>query len=133
MKALSLSQPMAWAIFNGKDIENRRRRFKFRGRIIIHASLSFNEDHYQWLYDNENRLGILVPDEFEFAALPTYGTRTQGALIGEVNILDCVDHHGSLWFFGPHGLVLANAKAYDNPIPYKGMPGLFEVPESLVH
>lgn len=29
MKALSLTQPMAWAIFHGKDIENRTWPTKF--------------------------------------------------------------------------------------------------------
>jgi len=125
MKALSLTQPMAWAVFHGKDIENRNWRTNYRGRIIIHASLTFNLIHYRWLLHNDNRLGITVP----FRDGVVYGS-----LIGTVDIVDCVDHHDSPWFFGPFGLygfVLANANVYERPIPYKGRLGLFEVPESL--
>jgi hypothetical protein len=122
MKALSLSQPMAWAVFHGKDIENRSWRTNFRGRIIIHAALSFNMDHYRFMRDD---LGVfLMPNPKEYV---------HGALIGEVDIVDCVMYHTSRWFLGEWGFVLRNAKAYDKPIRYKGQLGLFEVPDSLVH
>lgn len=117
MKALSLTQPMAWAIFHGKDIENRSWPTKYRGRIFIHASLKFDQSHYDWIVQNENRLvtGIdLLPSEF-----------THGAIIGEVDIVDCVLIHGSRWFFGRYGFVLANAFEYPVPIPCKGMLGFF--------
>jgi len=44
MKALSLSRPWAWAMFHGKDIENRTWPTSYRGRIIIHAALSWNKE-----------------------------------------------------------------------------------------
>jgi hypothetical protein len=114
MKALSLTQPMAWAIFNGKDIENRNWPAKFRGRIIIHASQGFNIEHYRWLVQH----GIDVPAPGNFI---------HGYLIGEVDIVDCVTSSDSKWFFGKYGFVLANAKLYDKPIPYKGQLRLFNV------
>jgi len=131
MKAISLSEPMAWAVFNGKPIENRTWPTSYRGRIIIHAALSWNDKHYRWLVDNDNRLGIRVPLKHDFF----YGNLIGyfGALIGEVDIVDCVDHHDSLWFFGPYGFVLANAQAYDKPIPYKGQRKIFNVPDEVVH
>jgi len=46
VKALSLTQPMAWAIFHGKDVENRRWSTKFRGRVYIHASKGFDKEHH---------------------------------------------------------------------------------------
>lgn len=119
MKALSLTQPMAWAIFHGKDIENRNWRTKFRGRVMIHASKKFDREHYRWLVENDNRLVIGgVPEEHDFIF---------GAILGEVDIIDCVANHGSQWFFGPYGFVLANPKLYNKPIPYKGHLGFFEV------
>ena len=51
----------------------------------------------------------------------------RGAIIGEVDIVDCVTQSDSPWFEGPYGLVLANPTLYDQPIPYKGRLGLFEV------
>lgn len=120
MKALSLSQPMAWAIFNGKDIENRNWSTKFRGRVIIHAAKSFNWEHYNWILENVNRLALSTD-------LPCFRSEfVAGALIGEVDIIDCVKNHTSLWFFGKYGLVLANAVLYDKPIPCKGMLNFFE-------
>ncbi len=118
MKALSLTQPMAWAIFHGKDVENRTWPTKFRGRVYIHASKRFDWVHYRWIIENDNRSvtgGVPVVCDF-----------VHGAIIGEVDIIDCVRNHGSHWFTGPHAFVLANPMAYDNPIPCKGMLGFFE-------
>ena len=119
MKALSLTQPMAWAIFHGKDIENRSRNTNFRGRCYIHASKTLNLEHYQWISDNENRLCCQLPHIADLA---------HGAIIGEVDIVSVVRNHGSLWFTGPYGLVLRNAKEYKVPIPCRGtiFPLFFE-------
>lgn len=117
MKALSLTQPMAWAIFNGKYIENRTWATKFRGRIYIHASKGFDQEHYRWMNGIRNALGLLMPEPDGF---------THGAIIGEVDIIDCVKDHGSVWFTGPYGFILANAFEYEKPIPCKGMLGFFE-------
>ena len=121
MKALSLTQPMAWAIFHGKDVENRTWPTKFRGRVIIHASKKFDALHYGWLVQNDNRLvtGGVPAFKQEFV---------YGALIGEVDIIDCIISSGSRWAFPSYyHFVLANAIPYDKPIPYKGMLGFFEV------
>ena len=123
MKALSLKQPMAWAIFHGKDVENRTWKTNYRGRILIHASNKFDWDHYAWLYENERRLEILVPPPSCF---------TQGAILGMVTIVHCVKLHASPWFFGPYGFVLKDAELFGIPIPYKGQLGIFEVPDEVI-
>ena len=117
MKALSLTQPMAWAIFNGKDVENRTWSTKFRGRVYIHASKGFNKEHYQWIMENENRLVLQLPQVSDFI---------HGAIIGEVDIVDCVMYHTSWWFFGPYAFVLENPVAYKKPVPCRGMLNFFE-------
>lgn len=118
MKALSLTQPMAWAIFNGKDIENRRWPTKFRGRIYIHASKGFNREHYQWIGTNENRLCCQLPRPEDLV---------HGAIIGEVDIVDCVQNHCSMWaMVGLWNFVLFNPVLYENPIPCKGKLSFFE-------
>lgn len=38
MKALTVQQPWATAIFRGKDIENRTQLWTYRGPLAIHAS-----------------------------------------------------------------------------------------------
>ncbi|KKN12115.1 hypothetical protein LCGC14_1019860 [marine sediment metagenome] len=125
MKALSLTQPMAWAIFHGKDVENRTWRTRRRDRIYIHASQGFDKVHYAWITANEielariNRITCFLPEPEEFI---------HGAIIGAVDIVDCVLNHGSRWFTGPFGLVLANPVEFLRPIPCKGtiFPLFFE-------
>lgn len=117
MKALSLRQPMAWAIFHGKDVENRTWATKFRGRIYLHASKRFDLEHYLWIAERENRLELQLPQREDFI---------HGAIIGEVDVVDCVTNHGSRWFFGPYAFVLANPVLYETPIPCKGSLGFFE-------
>ena len=120
MKAISLSQPMAWAIFHGKDVENRSRPTKYRGRVKIHASKTFNQEHYEWIAQNEYRLGCQLPQPEDFI---------YGALIGEVTIVDCVRRYGSRWAMNDqYQYVLEDAKEYDKPIPCKGtiFPLFFE-------
>lgn len=118
MKALSLTQPMAWAIFNGKDVENRTWSTKFRGRVYIHASKQFDQEHYRWMNGIRNLLNLLLPEPEGFV---------HGAIIGEVDIVGCVTNHGSRWFTGPYGFVLANPVEYKEPINYKGQLGFFNV------
>lgn len=118
MKALSLTQPMAWAIFHGKDIENRTWATKFRGRVYIHASKGFDKAHYQWIMENDNRL---VTD-----GLPFVYEFIHGAIIGEVDIVDCVQHHSSRWAIeGQYHFVLVNPVEYEKPISCKGMLNFF--------
>jgi hypothetical protein len=52
---------------------------------------------------------------------------TRGALIGEVDIVDCVTDSDSPWFTGKYGFVLANPELYSRPKYYRGELGLFEV------
>lgn len=115
-KALSLTQPMAWAIFHGKDIENRNWNTKFRGRCYIHASKKLDREHYNWIAQNENRLCLQLPQPEDLVF---------GAIIGEVTIVSVVKMHTSYWFFGPYGFVLRDARGYETPIYCKGALGFF--------
>jgi len=115
---------MAWAIFHGKDVENRTwplwkyiKKQDLPIRIYIHASKGFDADHYNWIMQNENRLGLQIPQIYELV---------HGAIIGEVTIVGCTTQHTSMWFTGPYAFELEDANEYDKPIPCKGMLGLFE-------
>ena len=119
-KALSIQQPWAWAILHaGKDVENRPRLTHYRGPIVVHAGKRIDNLGIHWLKSN----GYHVPDE-----LPT------GALLGEVEITDCtpVEQNDSIWAFGPYCYELSGAKAYAEPIPYKGQLGLFNIPDDIL-
>ena len=78
MKALSVKQPYAdKIIFRGKDIENRTRRTNFRGLAAIHASKKIHP--YAELSDKQKKKLVL------------------GAIIGVVEVVDCVEKHKSKW------------------------------------
>ena len=119
MKALSLKQPWAWAIFYcGKDIENRNWATKYRGRILIHASKNYDAEGATWLM---NHFGFIIPEYQDF----------RGYILGSVTVADCVKYSPSRWFFGPYGFVLENPVEFKKLIPWKGKLGLFEIPNDF--
>ena len=116
MKALSIRQPWGWAIFNaGKNIENRSRYYKYRGKLLIHSSKKIDPYGYEYL----RSIGIIPPDNIPM-----------GGIIGVVSIIGCVDKHSSKWFFGPHGLILKDPIQFTF-IPMLGKLGFFEVDERI--
>lgn len=130
-RALSIRQPWAWAILNaGKDIENRPRRFNYRGPICIHASLyKPNEDDQAFFIATmASAQSRDVSDVNMIGLFAKYMPR--GGIIGTAEIVDCVDHSDSPWFFGPHGLILRNVQPV-RFIPVKGALGLFRWKEKL--
>jgi hypothetical protein len=87
MKALSIKQPWADLIASGaKDIENRSWRTHFRGRVYIHASAKMAD----YVFTSE-QVKILVKSRLSKHDL------TFSAIIGEVDIVDCVINHQSIW------------------------------------
>lgn len=121
MKAISIRQPWAWLVVNGwKNIENRERRFSHRGPLLIHAAQSMTQPDYE-------ACRIFVDGICADLAMPDIPDLPRGSIVGEVVVLDCVASHSSPWFTGPWGLVLDEACQCD-PIPWRGMPGLFDVP-----
>lgn len=125
-KALSIKQPWASLIAHGiKDIENRTWKTNFRGRIYIHAC-------------TPRKFEVQLTDEQTIQAAPVLkqlfdNTLPFGAIIGEVDIVDCVINHESIWaeksdmFLRTHSAgivsrppiynwVLENAEMYENPI-----------------
>ncbi len=106
MKALSIRQPWCHHILHsGKDVENRDWPTRFRGDVLMHASLSLEEDR----------------DFIRAHDLPL------GGIVGVVEIVDCVTAMDSRWFFGRYGFVLRNPRPIEL-IPCKGALGFFNVP-----
>lgn len=119
--ALSVRQPWAWAIVAGhKPVENRSRGaltgadFKPRP-VAIHASQGMTRAEYDEAAEFMASVGVQCPPA---AALP------RGAIVGAATLTAVVDAHDSPWFFGPRGLVLADAYAI-TPIPAAGALGFF--------
>jgi hypothetical protein len=119
MKAISIKQPWAIAIFRGKDVENRTKPSKYRGPLLIHAALKSDKAANE-IFKRDFPGIIRVVD---FWVL--------GCIIGKVDMVDCVTEHPSRWFTGPYGYVFENPILFRNPIPYKGSLGLFNVSDEV--
>lgn len=79
LHAISIRQPWAYAILHfGKNVENKPLRTHYRGRILIQSSLTVE-------YREARTCGV-DPDEL-----------TIGAIIGSVEIVDCVRNAKSPW------------------------------------
>lgn len=121
MKTLSIQQPWAWLIVNGhKDIENRSRGFTYRGPILIHAGKVRDRDFMPLGLPDICRE---IPRDLQY-----------GGIVGIADIVDCVTHSSSPWFFGQNGLVLKNAR----PLPFfecRGRLGFFDIdyPKELLN
>ncbi|MCW8309666.1 ASCH domain-containing protein [Sphingobacterium sp. InxBP1] len=141
MKALSIKQPWASLVCTPrldnpllgiKDIENRTWATKYRGTIYIHASGKSAGELNK----------LLTEDQYE--SLPSIAFLSENypksAIIGTVDIVDCVINHSSIWaektneFLVDIGdekpiynWVLANPVLFDEPIlNVKGKLSLWE-------
>jgi len=104
MKTISLRQPWAYLICSGiKDIENRTWKLpeKYKGeRVLIHASgaaITFGQfcDYIENLDNEDLGLQKIVRENcFRKSWLHTLET---SAIIGSVEIVDCVINHPSIW------------------------------------
>ena len=120
MRALSVKQPWAWAIMHaGKTIENRPRPTHLREVIAIHASLNPADDWRDWYPSRAPKPPS--PDDWIL-----------GAILGFVEIVDCVEEHRSKWFLGPFGYVLANPRPLRKPFVCKGALGFWTVPPNIL-
>ncbi len=133
MRILTVRQPWAWAIIHGgKDVENRVRNIAgdYHGPIAIHAAKANDVGAWRAL----GRLNMFAYG----AALDARESLIGGAIIGVVDLAEshpvetCIrqEHDGdwtvcSEWAErSGHHLVLANPRALDQPVPWKGALGL---------
>ncbi len=119
MKALSLKQPWAELVLQGKKtIELRRWNTKFRGEFYIHASGNIDEEKMK---------------EYNLKDLP------RQSLVGKAKLIDVKIYENEKEFFqdsnkhlakeskwGKYGFILEDAKRI-NPISYKGQLNFFDV------
>jgi len=125
LPVLSIRPPWASLIVCGfKDIENRNWYTNFRGKFLIHQSKTFDYEGYDWIKRN-----------FDISTFGwvKYETRQQpekcydmGGIIGVSEIVDCVSHSDSKWFFGKFGFVLKNSQQLPF-YPCKGQLSFFHL------
>jgi len=150
MKALSVRPPWAYYIIQGipygipvdnrdgstsvkisdkviiKDVENRNWKvpesFELPQRIYIHVGRR-DDDIGAVLELCVGKLGLPA-----FSILMSYSKRLpRGAIIGEVDIVDCVRDSKSPWAIpGQYHFILKKPEAYRILIPCRGKLGFFE-------
>jgi hypothetical protein len=134
-RCLSVAQYWASLIFArdgdgrpAKPVENRTWSTRYRGRLVVHASLSAAARDQ---YDRFER-GWLARQGVE---LPAWAELPRGVLLGVVELADCLpverlpkelrDHPTAE---GPWCWVLAGATLFDGPVPAKGALSLWTWP-----
>lgn len=101
-RVLTLKQPHASAIFDGKNVENRTWSTNYRGRLWIHAGLSVDRS--------------MLPANWD--GLP------RGVILGHVDLVDVVRDSDSMWAEpGCFHWVLENPMSIE-PIAHRGGQGL---------
>ena len=133
MKVLTVKQPWGILICAGiKDIENRTWKLpeKYRGeRVLIHAS----EDRKLNLMHLSSDQYIDFLNKIDISTLKPCDQWPRSAIIGSVEIVDCVINHPSVWAEkGVYNWVLANPILFEKPIlNVKGKLGFwnYDLPE----
>jgi hypothetical protein len=115
MKTKTLSVRPEWAhalMYLGKATENRSWRTKYRGRLLIHASLRPDPSAREFAA----RLGLEVP-----AVVP------RGAILGSVVLVDVVNDSTSPWAEpGAWHWLLEDPQPWSEPVPAKGELGIWD-------
>lgn len=120
MLVLTVKQPWAWLIFNGKDVENRTWYTKVRGKVGIHSSAKLDTSAYTELVTAGH-------------ALPKEEDLVYGAILGTVDIIDCTRTYKSIWKDpGSFGFILSDQQEFDTPIKCKGKLNFwsYDIPEN---
>ena len=119
MKALAVRQPWAGLIVKGiKDVECRGWSTKYRGPLLIQSAA---------------RMTAEAVDDFDVrTSMPGYDY-PMGVLLGSVDLVDIVTEHESKWAEPGYSryFVLENAREFAHPIPWKGVLGLYDVPDEV--
>lgn len=148
MKALTVQQPWAWAIFAGKTVENRTQLWKYRGPLAIHAGARWSNHGGRDPRVLEVAKGYLRTDLHpDMSAELNRGGFEYGAILGIVDLADCHPDAGCCKPWGEssyveHGgrerrrithLVLENPRLLAEPIPCSGALGLWTPPADVLH
>ena len=99
--AITVKQPFAYLICAGiKDVENRSWKLpeKYKGkRVLIHAGADrgFEKGIFSNYFTDEQKR-IYIRTKIKRMMLPDYDN-IYSAIIGSVEIVDCVKNHPSVW------------------------------------
>lgn len=123
---ISVRQPWADLILWGvKDIENRSKLTHFRGTILVHSSSATPEPEPLAQIETVAKKHGVIPRDRPYDP-------ARGAILGMVDIVDCVTKSESEYFQGPYGWVLDKPIRFKKSIPFKGAVGIFYVSRAIL-
>ena len=142
MRGLTVHQPWAAAIIHhGKNVENRRTHWTYRGALAIHAGMRWS----RLVPERNPRLDeafghhLTPPCEYQWSehVHPGYrhGEFTYGAILGTVQLVGIHRDNGCCRPWGDPDclhLELAYPRPLDNPIPCRGKQGLWILPTEVL-
>lgn len=133
MKALTLWRPWPWAIFHAPEHQKRveNRPWKpwesiVNTRIVLHAGKKF---------DSESAEDLCSMFGFHPDGDVPHGWKDEG-LVGVATVRGCASTAAecdrfmvgqSAWFSGPFAWLLGDVVTFAEPIPAKGMQGLWDL------
>ena len=121
MKCLSVSQPFANLIVQGKKtIELRRWNTNFRGEFLIHSPQKVRKDDCKRLKITEKLTTGAIIGKAEIYEVKKYNSNSE---IKQ----DSKKHLASSKVKAKYGFLLKNSKQFRIPIPCKGQLGFFDV------
>ena len=124
MKALSLKQPFAELILQGKKtIELRKWNTKFRGEFLIHSSKISDADAMKKFGFKELPCGFIL-GKVELVDVKHYENEKEHSKDKDKHLAD------SVW--GNYGFVLKNSKRFDKPISAKGSLNFWDFDENKI-
>lgn len=150
IKVLTVKQPWAHLIVNGyrlddgrheyKPVENRSWKTDYRGQLYIHTSKQMDWEALEWLEWERKAVAMELKKHFKLQQAVCCcrnklhpDTLDQfGAIIGRVELVDCVRNHPSEWAeAGMWHWVLRNPTPIV-PIPARGQLQLWEYDAPLI-
>lgn len=115
LKVLTVKQPWASALVRGeKDVENRIWTTTYRGWVLIHAGLKWDESVIS------KQVAMTMP---------------RGHVIGAIKLTSIVHGHDSGWAQPGCWHWLHDTSAaliLPNPVPWRGVQGLIQAPQELL-
>ncbi|MTJ23104.1 hypothetical protein FJR06_17985, partial [Dolichospermum sp. UHCC 0352] len=125
IKAITLHQPWASLVGKYKHYETRGKATNYRGKIAIHAAIRQETTDYQ-----VNELSdLLVGEEIPFGSVVAIGDLTDCIKMTEefISQQSATELRCGLWEVGRYAWKLENVEIFDEPIPARGMPGMWEI------
>jgi ASCH domain len=131
MKALSIQQPWAYCITHGtKRVENRTWYAHHRGLLLLHAGKRY-----------QTGMDLLIHRDSPEVDVEGMRTSPRGAIVGVCRLIDCIGPGEDarlpvdqrIWSDPEQfKFLLADVRAFAEPIPYKGALSFFDIPDAIV-